>query len=200
MRESRGAAAAAAAAAAFAAFVFGAGCATMRGATAAQSTTDYYEGTSTALLPTGRSVPNGVILARRTVDPSAGTIVEDVVSDDHRRPPSEVVIEMRVHGTSFTMRMADGSSLGEGTLDGDPWQWPVWRSTSRLPGGLRVESVDTLSGGALVAHKTIFGADGAVMLRTTERLSPTSAARFSERRTELLRVTNPRSPDPSRAR
>jgi hypothetical protein len=178
--------------AAAAAFVFCAGCLTMRGVTAAQPTTDYYEGTSTALLPTGRSVPNGVILARRTVDPSAGTIVEQVVSDDHRRPAAENVIEMRVQGRSFTMRWADGSSLGEGTLDGDAWRWLVWRSTSHLPGGLRVESVDTLSGGALVAHKTIFGADGAVMLRTTEQLSPISAARFSERRTELLRVTSPR--------
>ena len=173
-------------------FLFGLGYATMRGATPAQPTTDYYEGTSTALLPTGRSVPNGVILARRTVDPSVGTIVEQVVSDDHRRPPAEHVIEMRVQGSSFTMRM-DGSSLGVGTLDGDPWRWRAWRSTSRLPGGLRVESVDTLSGGVLVAHKTIFGADGAVMLRTTEQMSPISAARFSERRTELLRAGGPRS-------
>jgi hypothetical protein len=179
---------------AVAGFLFGLGCATMRGATPAQATTDYYEGTSTALLPTGRSVPNGVILARRTVDPSAGTIVEQVVNDDRRRPPAEYVIEMRVQGRSFTMRAADGSSLGEGTLDGDPWRWRVWRSTSRLPGGLRVESVDTLSGGVLVAHKTIFGADGAVMLRTTEQLSPISATRFGERRTELLRAGGPRSP------
>ena len=176
-----------------AAFVSGVGCATLRGASAPtpQPTTNYYEGTSTALLPTGRSVPNGVILARRTVDPSAGTIVEQVVSDDRRRPPAEVVIEMRVEGKSFTMRMADGSPLGEGTLDGEPWRWSVWRSTSRLPGGLRVESVDTLSGGVLVAHKTIFGADGAAMLQTTERLSPVGAGRFSERRAELLRTTAP---------
>lgn len=176
-------------------FLFGLGCASMHGATATQPTTDYYEGTSTALLPSGRSVPNGVILARRTVDPSAGTIVEQVVSDDRRRPPAEYVIEMRVQGGSFTMRVADSSSaLGEGTLDGDPWRWPVWRSTSRLPGGLRVESVDTLSGGVLVAHKTIIGADGAVMLRTTEQLSPISAARFTERRTELLHAAGQRSP------
>jgi hypothetical protein len=173
-------------------FVSGVACATLRGASPpSQATTDYYEGTSTALLPTGRSVPNGVILARRTVDPSAGTIVEQVVSDDRRRPPAEVVIEMRVEGKSFTMRMADGSPLGEGTLDGEPWRWSVWRSTSRLPGGLRVESVDTLSGGVLVAHKTIFGADGAAMLQTTERLSPVGAGRFSERRAELLRTTAP---------
>jgi hypothetical protein len=43
----------------------------------------------------------------------------------------------------------------------------------------------------LVAHKTIFGADGAVMLQTMERLSPVGAARFNARRAELLRAAAP---------
>ena len=159
----------------------------MRGPSRVAATTQYYEGTSTAMLPTGRSVPNGVILARRTVDPEAGTIVEQVVSNDGRRPAAEYVIEMQVRGGAFAMRGADGTALGEGTLDGDPWRWMVWRSTSRLPGGIRVESVDTLSTGALVAHKTIFGSDGAVMLTTTEHLSSIDAARFAKRRAEILR-------------
>ena len=127
-----------------------------------------------------------MILARRTVDPEAGTIVEQVVSNDGRRPAAEYVIEMQVRGGAFAMRGGDGSALGEGTLDGDPWRWMVWRSTSRLPGGIRVESVDTVSTAALVAHKTIFGSDGAVMLTTTEHLSSIDAARFAKRRSEIL--------------
>ena len=170
-----------------AALTLGAACTAMRGPGPIAATTEYYEGTSTATLPTGRSVPNGVILARRTVDPAAGTIVEQVVINDGRRPAAETVIEMRVHEGSFAMRTADGSPLGEGTLDGQAWRWMVWRSTSRLPGGMRVESLDTLRKDTLVAHKTIFGSDGAVMLTTTERLSSIDAARFAQRRAEILR-------------
>ena len=159
----------------------------MHGSSRGAATTQYYEGTSTATLTNGQSVPNGVILARRTVDPAAGTIVEQVVSNDGRRPAAEHVIEMQVRGASFAMRYADGSPLGEGTLDGEAWRWATWRSTSRLPGGLRVESVDTLLKGQLIAHKTIFGGDGALMLTTTERLSSIDAARFAQRRAEILR-------------
>ena len=172
---------------AVAALTLGTACMIMRGPSRVATTTQYYEGTSTATLPTGRSVPNGVIIARRTVDPEAGTIVEQVVSNDGRRPAAEIVIEMQVHGGSFAMRTAAGSPLGEGTLDGEAWRWTVWRSTSRLPGGIRVESVDTLLTGALVAHKTIFGSDGALLLTTTEHLSPIDAARFAQRRAEILR-------------
>jgi len=159
----------------------------MHGPGPVAATTRYYEGTSTATLPTGRSVPNGVIIARRTVDPVAGTVVEDVVSNDGRRPAAEYVFTMRVRGASFTMHAADGSQLGEGTLDGDAWRWTAWRSTTRLPGGIRVESVDTLLADGLVAHKTIFGSDGALTLTTTERLSSIDAARFDQRRAAILR-------------
>lgn len=169
------------------ALTLSAACTAIRGPNPVAATRQYYEGTSTATLPTGRSVPNGVILARRTLDPEAGTIVEQVVSNDGRRPAAEYVIEMQVRGGAFTMRGADGSPLGEGTLDGKAWRWMVWRSTSRLPGGIRVESVDTLLTSALVVHKTIFRSDGALMLTTTERLLPIDAARFSQRRAEILR-------------
>ena len=170
---------------AFVALTLGA-CTVLRGHGRVEATTQYYEGTSTATLPTGQSVPNGVLLARRTLDPEAGTIVEQVVTNDGHRPAAEYVIEMQVRGASFAMRGPDGSPLGEGTLDGESWRWTTWRSTSRLPGGLRVESVDTLLTGALVAHKTIFRSDGALVLTTTERLSSIDAARFAQRRAEIL--------------
>jgi hypothetical protein len=114
-------------------------------------------------------------------------IVEQVVSNDGRRPPSETVIEMLVHGGSFTMRLGDGTPLGEGTLSGEAWRWTSWHSTSRLPGGIRVESLDSLVAGSLVARKTIFGADGALVGTTVEHFAPIDAARFAQRRSEILR-------------
>lgn len=149
---------------------------------------EYYEGTSTVLLPGGRTVPGGAVLARRTLAPAAGTIVERVVSASGRpgRPATEYVVEQRVAGARFTMAERGGAFTGEGTFDGAPWRWPVWRSVSRLPDGTRVESTDSLTAEGLVAHKRVLDAAGRVVVTTTERLARVGAERFAARRAELL--------------
>jgi hypothetical protein len=167
-----------------------AGCATpnaraSEGAASAPITL-YVEGPSVGTLPTGRTVPNGDVLARRTLDPATRRIVEQVVAADGRRSASECEVVMTVEGTSFTMKESNGGFEGDGTLEGTPWRWSVWRSTSRLPDGTRVESLDSRSADGLTARKRVINRDGAVVIQTVERLRPISAERFAERRSGLL--------------
>jgi hypothetical protein len=149
--------------------------------------TDYFEGTTTVMLPGGRTVPGGVVLARRTVDPAAGTIVEQVISADPRpgRPATEYLVTMVVSQGRFTMSEASKAFEGEGALEGPAWRWTTWTSTSRLPDGSRVVSADSVVDGQLVVHKRVLSAAGAVVIETVERLAPIDAARFTERRWSL---------------
>lgn len=154
--------------------------------------TSFFEGTSSITLPGGRVVPGGAVLARRTMSPTAGTIVEQVISSDARpnRPAQEYLVMMQVTIASgaahLTMRESQGGFDGDGTLDGEPWKWTSWRTMSRLPNGTRVESIDSLVGTELIAHKRVFAPDGSVSVSTVERLHPIDAARFGARRAELL--------------
>ncbi len=92
----------------------------------ASDQTSFFEGTSSITLPNGRVVPGGAVLARRTMSPDAGTIVEQVISADARpnRPAQEYVVNMQVTlavgGARLTMHEAQGGFDGDGTLDGEP--------------------------------------------------------------------------------
>jgi hypothetical protein len=56
--------------------------------------TQYVEGPSVGTLPTGRTVPNGDVLARRTLDPATRRIAEQVVAADGRRPAPESIADI----------------------------------------------------------------------------------------------------------
>jgi hypothetical protein len=114
-------------------------------------TTTCYAGTSLGMGQTARTI------ARRTVDPAAKQIIEDVSHDDaggHGVKSFHVV--MAVDDDHFTITEAGNAFHGAGTLVGDPWRWTSWTSTSEFPAtGLTVDSDDELTEKGMSATKRI---------------------------------------------
>jgi hypothetical protein len=129
------------------------------------ASTACYAGLTTGMGQTARTI------ARRTVDPVARQIVEDVSHDDagaHGAKSFHVV--MTVDGDHFTMTEAGGAFTGTGTLVGEPWQWASWTSTSQIPNtGITVESDDEITEAELKTTKQI-KKDGKSLATTTESL------------------------------
>ena len=130
------------------------------------ATTVCYAGVSTGMGQRSRTI------ARRTVDPAAGQIVEDVSHDDagaHGAKSFHVV--MQIQGDRFTMTETGGAFAGTGTLAGEPWRWTSWSSTSQIPKvGVEVSSDDELTAKGMKATKEI-RKDGKVLATTTEELA-----------------------------
>jgi len=125
-------------------------------------------------------------VVRRTVDPAAQQIVEDVSHDDassHGVKQFQVV--MTVTGDHFTMKEAGGAFTGDGTLMGEPWRWTSWTSRSQIPNtGIEVESADELTEAGLQATKQI-RQGGKVVGTTAEQLKTFDCADWDKATAEL---------------
>ena len=139
-----------------------------------------YAGMSVGMGQTART------LARRTVDPIAHQIIEDVRHDDggaHGANSFHVV--MAVDGDHFTMTEAGNAFRGSGTLVGDPWRWTAWSSTSEIPNaGITVSSDDELTETGMVATKQI-KRDGKVLGTTKDELKAFDCATWDAAVAEL---------------
>jgi hypothetical protein len=120
---------------------------------------------------------------RRTVDPRARQIVEDVSHGDagaHRVTQFHVVMD--VAGDRFTMKETGGAFTGTGTLTGEPWRWTSWTSTSQLAGagaGIAVESDGEFTeAGIQIADQIRKGGD--VVGTTAEQLKPFDCAEWDK--------------------
>lgn len=144
------------------------------------ATTLCYAGMSIGMGQTART------LARRTVDPVARQIVEDVRHDDggaHGANSFHVV--MTVDGDHFTMTEASNAFHGSGTLVGDPWRWTSWFSTSEIPNtGISVDSDDELTETGMTATKQI-KRGGKVIATTKDELKAFDCATWDTAVAEL---------------
>lgn len=144
------------------------------------STTTCFAGMSTGMGQSART------LARRTVDPAAHQIVEDVHSDDraaHGAKSFHVV--MTVDGDHFTMTESNNAFRGSGTLVGDPWHWTSWSSTSEIPDtGISVDSEDELTETGMTATKQI-KRNGTVLGTTRDELKTFDCAKWDAAIVEL---------------
>ncbi len=126
------------------------------------ATTICYAGVATGMGQKSRTI------ARRTVDPAAHQIIEDVTHDQaaaHGAKSFHVVMD--VTGDHFTMTETGGAFTGSGTLTGEPWQWTAWSSVSQIPNtGIEVSSDDVASPSNLKNRKEI--RQGGKVLATTE--------------------------------
>jgi len=129
-------------------------------------------------------------IARRTVDPAARQIVEDV---SHGETGSygtrRFHVVMNVDGDHFTMKEAGGAFTGTGTLVGEPWQWTSWTSISQVPeagveAGLEIESRDELTSTGIQATKQI-RKDGKVVTTAIEQLTAFDCAEWDAAEAEL---------------
>lgn len=144
------------------------------------STTTCYAGTSIGMGQSART------LARRTVDPAAHQITEDVSHDDqaaHGTKSFHVV--MTVDGDHFTMTEANNAFRGSGTLVGDPWRWTSWSSTSEIPDtGITVDSDDEVTETGMTATKQI-KRGGTVVGSTRDELKVFDCAKWDAAVVEL---------------
>jgi hypothetical protein len=139
------------------------------------TTTVCYAGLITGMGQRARTI------VRRTVDPTARQVIEDVRHGDaaaHRVTQLHVVMD--VAGDSFTMKETGGAFTGTGTLTGEPWRWTAWTSTSTLAaGGLEVESDGELTdAGIQITDRIRKG--GSVVGTTAERLKPFDCAEWDK--------------------
>jgi hypothetical protein len=118
-------------------------------------------------------------IARRTVDPAARQIVEDVSHNETGTYGTKRFhVVMNVDGDHFTMKEASGAFTGTGTLVGAPWQWTSWTSISQVPeAGVEVESRDELTPTGIQATKQI-RKDGKVVTTAVEQLAAFDCAEW----------------------
>jgi hypothetical protein len=139
------------------------------------TTTVCYAGVMTGLGQRVRTI------LRRTVDPKARQIVEDVSHGDagsHRVTQLHVVMD--VAADRFTMKETGGAFTGTGTLTGEPWRWTSWSSTSQLAGaGIEVESDGELTETGIKIADQI-RKDGNVVGTTAEQLKPFDCAEWDQ--------------------
>jgi hypothetical protein len=134
-----------------------------------------YAGLTTGLGQRARTV------MRRTVDPTARQIVEDVSHGDtgaHRVTQFHVVMD--VAGDRFTMKETGGAFTGTGTLTGEPWRWTAWTSAWKPVGvGIEVESEGELTETEIKIASQI-RKDGNVVGTTAEQLKPFDCAEWDK--------------------
>jgi hypothetical protein len=132
-----------------------------------------YAGVTTGLGQRVRTV------MRRTVDPTARQIVEDVRHGDagsHRVTQFHVVMDVAVD--RFTMKETGGAFTGTGKLTGEPWRWTSWTSTSQLAGaGIEIESDGEITETGIKIADQI-RKDGHVIGTTAEQLKPFDCAEW----------------------
>lgn len=123
-----------------------------------------YQGLSTGMGQTAR------VIARTTLDPAAGQILEEVVNNDGKAAKAFRAV-MTVDGNRFTMAEAGGAFRGTGTLTGEPWRWTSWTSASQIPNTtITVDSADELTPAGMKTTKQI-KRDGTLVATTTEDLT-----------------------------
>jgi len=164
-------------------------------------TVAYYRGTSKVSLPNGQVVGEGAMLVRRTLDPSLSQIEEYVlgVATHGKRGTRQYRVIMKVNGNTFTMKDAAETFSGSGTLEGEPWKWTAWTSTSMLPNKMVIESKDQLVAGKLMVHKTVKAPDGSVRVTIEENYSPITKETFEQARTQALHPTDAEAAAPKNA-
>ena len=146
------------------------------------ATTECYGGQSTGM---GQ---RAMTIVRRTVDPVAKQIVEDVSHDasgPHGAASYHVV--MAVDGNHFTLTEASGAFTGNGTLIGEPWQWTSWTTITQIAKtDVTVESHDEVTSAGRTSTKQIKKA-GAVIGNTTDKLESFDCSKWDETKSALTK-------------
>ncbi len=144
------------------------------------ATTVCYAGMSSAGEHQARTI------ARRTLDPAARQIIEDVShSETGAYGTKSFHVVMDVDGDHFTMKETGGAFTGTGTLVGEPWQWTSWTSIAQIAeAGVEVESRDELTPTGIQATKQIHK-DGKVVTTAVEQLTTFDCAAWDTAKAEL---------------
>lgn len=152
-----------------------------------ESRVEYYAGRQDVSLPTGRTIRSSSILISRRFEPGRNTIEEeayDINTEDSTW--AHYVVVLTVSGNTFRLRETTGQFDGEGTLQGEPWKWTSWKSTSRASRGNMIESTDRVEGDTLTAVKLVKTSDGQLVVKVAETLLRITQDEFERRKKELI--------------
>lgn len=146
-----------------------------------EPSTQYFSGTSLTTSPDGQTVySEETSRVRRSIDPEAGQITEEVVLSVSGA--SETVLVQLDGGNVFSA--SDDSGYFEGTItftEGDDWAWTAWTYDLTFTdgsGGLTGEG--SLTDTALTTDKQILEPGGAVVALVQEDLAVIDEATWSE--------------------
>jgi len=134
-----------------------------------------FGGDQRVTLATGEAQPGAEVLTRRTLDPAAGTIVEEVLRIDPlpRVPRRVYTVVYEVEGDRFELAESGGAYAGRGTLRGDAWRWTGWTAEYTLTSGIRVESESELDdAGRQVTRQLVYGPDGRQVMTIEQTADP----------------------------
>jgi hypothetical protein len=92
----------------------------------------------------------------------------------------------KVEGNQFQISERSGTFIGRGTLEGDPWRWKSWRSTTTTTTGKTAISEFALEGDVLTIKKTLRGAGGKLVAKAVGKYHRMSPEGFELIRTRLL--------------
>jgi hypothetical protein len=152
-----------------------------------------YLGESRMVLPNGRRVAKYQTLLRRVLMPEKGLIGEAVAAMIPGRPQGVHLVGWVVQEDgSFRFKEKQSGSEGRGQLEGKPWSWHAWTSTSRL-GPDTIKTQVSLKSGSLVAKKSIHAADGTLKFRLYDRLSKISIESCNRRFERLKKDAHPQA-------
>jgi len=146
----------------------------------------YFAGDSTTTLASGTALAPERTLIWRRLFPDDGRIeehIEQVAEDGVVDSTAHLVIDA---DGAFTLSVTDafGTQQGDGALQGDPWAWTAWTSTSTYLDGGRagamVALTATLDDDGLLATHELVDAAGDPMATTVQSLAWTDPADWHE--------------------
>ena len=135
----------------------------------AVASTSYLLGEIKIVSAAGKDHGKSLSLSKRTMDPKAQAIIEEVVHVTSQGEVKEYLTVMKVNGSRFTMKDGEDTYRGEGELTGKPWQWTKWKAKATFidgTGGFRTQH--HLVPGGILVKKEFFDPHGKLRLKFTE--------------------------------
>jgi hypothetical protein len=145
-----------------------------------------YYGGGTVRGPKGEDYGATLTAAKRTIDPEASTIVEEVTNVSGSQPAKDYVVTWKIQGNTFTLEENGGAFTGTGELHGDPWNWDGWTFTTTLDKGMGTVNADEwITGEGLDSEKTFLLPNNSVGARISERVASIPVDEYEWRRSDL---------------
>lgn len=155
-------------------------------------TTSHWLGEIKVSSPLGREPGTSLSLVKRTLDPKANLIVEDILHVNQREAskPYLMIYQMDKSLKSFSVRAADGAISGTGSFSGNLWHWDQWKVDATLKDGTHFRSQHHNAKGRTLVKKEFLDPQGKVRLIYSEELKEISPELYDLLHSKLSRTQN----------
>jgi len=134
--------------------------------------TDYYVGDLRTLSSQGEVQGHSLVLTKRTQDPAAKVIIEEVLHLPAQGEPTVLTQVIQVNGNHLTLLDSSKRIRGEGTLHGKAWAWEKWDVEGTVDGNRKFKSRSHLAGGNLLVRKEFYDVAGKLKTIFSEEYRP----------------------------